>query len=121
MSVRNLKIDPATGDLVIEGGQLATVSGTDAIAQAVRSRLAFFRGEWFADKSIGLPFYEAILVKNPNLDAVREFIRSEIAATPGIVSVTAIDLRYNGSRSLAVTFRATTDLGELVEAINVGI
>jgi hypothetical protein len=115
---RDLKIDPLTGDLVIENGDLAQVSGTDAILQSIRTRLGFFLGEWFLDEAQGIPYFESILVKNPNFPAVRELLRRALLETPGVLEVTSLRLRFTSStRLLAVSFRVSTDLGELAQTL----
>lgn len=112
--VRDLKLDATTGDLVIEDSDLALVGDLDSIVQDVRLRLGFFRGEWFLDQEEGVPYYEEILVKNPNPTAVREWFRRTIAGTPGIKEVLSLDLDFDRrNRRLSVSFRASTDLGLL--------
>lgn len=101
------------GHLVITAGKLQTVSDTEAIAQAIELRCSFIRGEWFLDLTAGVPFYELIWQKNPNLVAVREVFRKVIAGTLGVVEVLAVDLRYVGARKLEVKFSARTDAGLL--------
>ncbi len=105
-------LDPLTGDLYLSDGDLVLSSGDDSILQAIRSRLQFFAGEWFADLDVGLPAWDQILVKNPNLGAIQQLFRAEILATPGVYSLTELSLDYTpGSRFLTVTFRAVKDTG----------
>lgn len=114
-TVRDLKIDSTTGDVVLDGDDLALVSDGAAIAQAVRANLRMFLGEWFADQTVGVPWFQSILVKNPNLVAVRTAIRSAIVNTPGIADLVSYTQTFDASaRTLTVTFSATTDTGELV-------
>lgn len=49
----DLKLDPVTWDLAIEGGDLAIVSGADELVQHIGIRLRTILGEWFQDPSIG--------------------------------------------------------------------
>jgi hypothetical protein len=108
----NLLLDTITGDLAMVNGNLVIASGPDAVRQEVVSRLSFFAGEWFADESIGMPYWDRILgQKTVPLFAVREIFRSAIAETPGIASVDSIDLAYAAPRNAVLTFSATTDDG----------
>lgn len=101
-------------DLAIEMGGLVLVDGVDAIAQDVRTRLRFFKGEWFLDERVGLPYYGTILVKNPNMAVVKSIYQKAIATTPGVESVTSLDLSLNiGTRTLRITFQAVTVEGPL--------
>lgn len=111
---RDLKLDPATGDLALEGGDLVLVSGLDAIAQSCRMRLLFFAGEWFADLDAGVPYFGEVLVKNPNPDQLRGIFRDVILGTEGVTDLPELALVYDGTaRTLSITFTASTDLGQL--------
>ena len=93
---------------------LAMTGDLPGIRQQVMLRLGFFRGEWFLDEERGVPWYEEILIKNPNLIRIREIFRDAILSVSGIREVTYLDLRFSAyARTLDVNFRASTDLGEL--------
>lgn len=108
----DLLLDTTTGDLAMAYGDLVISSGTDAVLQAIRQRLNFFKGEWFADESIGMPWFQSILVKGADLTAIRELFRKEILATPGVASVTTITIDYVGTtRTMTLDFVAVADSG----------
>jgi len=118
---RDLLLDPSSGDLSIQFGDLQLVyddpdnKNPAGIVSDVRSRLQFFAGEWFLDQSIGLPYYQQILVKNPNLAAVKALFYREILATPGISSITSLTLDFNrAQRQLTVTYSAASDFGPII-------
>lgn len=102
----DLKLDPQTWDLVVETDDLVLVEGDAAIGQGVTFALGVFLGEWFLDESQGLPYFTEILVKNPNLVAVREWFRLTIAESPGITSIETLQLVFALNRRLSVTFSA---------------
>ena len=102
------------GDEYADSTGLAMTGDLQGIRQQVMLRLGFFRGEWFLDEERGVPWYEEILIKNPNLIRIREIFRDAILSVSGIREVTYLDLRFSAyARTLAVNFRASTDLGEL--------
>lgn len=104
----------AGGDEYADATGLAMVGDLDGIRQQVMLRLGFFKGEWFIDEDLGIPWYEEILVKNPNLIRIREIFREAILSVTGIKELTFLDLLFDPpARTLTVTFRASTDLGEL--------
>jgi len=112
-TVRDLKLG-ADGDFAISGGDLVLISGLEAIAQSVRIRLQFFRGEWYLNTEAGVPWFQSVLVKNPDAVLLRTIFRDAIAETPGILAVVELSLSFDArARRLAVRYRATTDLGEL--------
>jgi|SRR3990172_2625271 len=98
----------SSGDLAFEDGDLVLLDGTEAIAQHLAIRFRFFLGEWFLDQRIGMPFYQKILVKNPNLALVRSLFNRAALDTPGILSVEKLETNFNaGARTLALELRAT--------------
>jgi hypothetical protein len=111
------------GDLELEAGDLVLVEGNDAIASSLAARLQFFRGEWFLDTAVGVPYFEVLLRKNPDLAVVREVLRTEALGTTGVGAVDSLELDYLGeSRELVVSLVARTDAGELVtQTVEVGL
>ncbi len=112
--VRALRVDPDTGDIVHDGNRLQYVSGIDAVAQALRTRLAFFRGEWFLDEEFGVPYFQSILGKQSALVAIREIFRGVILGTAGVQDVLSLELKQGDvAREFTLSFTVNTDLGEL--------
>ncbi len=111
---RALAFDLATGSFVRSNGRITFVSDRAAIAQAVSIHLQSFKGEWFLDVLNGLPYFDQILVKSPNMTAIEQTLRREIESVPGIKSVKTITLtRDRVNRTLSVVWIADSDLGEL--------
>lgn len=111
----DLKLDD-DGDLLFEGGDLVFTSGEEAIKQDIRARLLFFRGEWFMDEDIGLPYFTDILVKSPNFLVINSVIRTELENTPGVNEVKSLELTFDSNlRKLTVTWSVSTDVGEIGE------
>lgn len=79
----DIKIDRTTKDIVIEGGLLQLVSGSEAAAQRIWTRLHTQIGEWFLDLTFGLPFKSDILVKNPDMTLVSGLLADEMVAGGG--------------------------------------
>mgnify|MGYP001563568143 CR=1 FL=1 len=114
---RDLELDVLTHDLKLVGGDVPLVRDMAAIRQEVDCRLRFLLAEWFLDVTVGVPYLQSILVKAPNLAAIRTVLRDEILLCVGIRSLTRLDLDYSPTASvLTVTWSATSDLGELVES-----
>lgn len=107
----DFKLDPLTGDLAFENGDLVLVDGTDAIIQQIRIRLNFFLGEWFLDSREGTPWYQ-ILGERPDLGLVYETVRQVLITTPGVESVDTLRVSMDDPvRQLNVTF--TLNGGEI--------
>lgn len=107
-------LDAATGDLDLSTGNLTFVRGVDAVAQHLKIRLRFVKGEWFLDQRVGIPYRSQIWVKNPNLAAIRTIYRRAILTTPGVDTLERIDLSFDApTRRLQLEFSAKL-LGESV-------
>lgn len=105
MGALDLKLDD-DDDLVVEGDDLALVEGVEGTKQAVKIGLRFFLGDWFLDESDGIPFFERIFIKNPNLIEVREWFRLAIADAPGITDVVSLQLISTADRITQVKYVA---------------
>ena len=107
----DLKLD-ASGDLAVEDDNLVILTDDSAIAQNLSIRLKFFKGEWFLDLRIGVPYYQQILIKNPSLTVVRSIFREVILETAGIASISFFDLSVDSAIRLAtLRFTALKDDG----------
>lgn len=110
---RDLLLDD-TGDLALSGGDLVLVSDLAAIEQEISIRLQFLRGEWFLDTTAGLPYFQNILVKSPNLAAIKTLFTNEILSSAGVKALLSLVLDFDRkARVLTVTFSVSTDLGQL--------
>ena len=96
-----------TGDYVFGQGPSEFLSNSPAtVAQAVRTRLLLFTGEWFLDLNEGTPYEQKILGKNtqPLYD---QAFRERILGTPGVLSITDYASYLSADRHLSV--QATID------------
>lgn len=81
-----LAIDKTTGGFVVVAGRPTFVKDLEAKAQQVRIRLKTIQGEYFLDPNLGIPYFQDILVKNPNLHFV-EFIFSDELRNLGLTNI----------------------------------
>ncbi len=112
----DLQLDIDDWDLTFPAGStdLTLVSGVDAIRQHLSQRLKTFMGEWFLDTRIGVPYFQQVLVKNPDPVVLDSVFKAVIVNTPGILELTDFALQVDRStRQLKLTFTAATTEGEL--------
>lgn len=113
----DLKLDK-NGDLFLdEVGDIAT---TDSIVQAVRIRLLWFFNEWRLGPDLGLPYFEEVLLKNPNETKIKHLIREQVMSVTGVTDVTEITIsidKRTREAVIAVTF--TTDEDSYREEVKV--
>ncbi len=118
-TARDIKLD-TNGDWEVSGGDLQLISDGPSIVQAIEIALQFFKGEWFLDLDAGVPWYQNVLVKNPDPNLLHSIFRKAISDVEGVTEVTALDLSIdNATRTLSVSFRVATDVGELSSTVTV--
>ena len=101
-------------DLVFENNELVLVDGLDLVEQLLRQRLQTFLGEWFLDTSLGLPYFQDILVKNPNANVVTSLLKDAILNTPGVIELVSFTPDFDSvNRSLNLSFSVRANDGEI--------
>lgn len=110
----NLMLDPDTHELVKTAGNLTLVRKSPEVRQKLKCGYQFFLGEWFLDTTLGVPYYQLILVKNPNMDLVNSTLMSVALKTPGMLELRGFRLNYDrGTRELAVEIDGKSTDGDL--------
>ena len=115
---RDIALDVNTSQIGLTSTKdLGLVYDKAAIRQTVLMKLRTFQGEWFLDKSVGVPYFQEILGKNAKIEAITAVFSDAILEVPGVRSLLKFSVNMNqDSREIRVQFRVDTDLGELVVA-----
>ena len=92
--------------LLTENGDLAInewgdIELTESIRQAIRIRLQWFFKEWRFAPLKGVPYFESILVKNPNHGRIKRIVRREVRGVKGVLDVRNISVSVNSASRLA--------------------
>lgn len=104
-----------TGDLAIQGDDLAMTSGLAAIAQEARARFNLWVGEWFLNPAEGLPFLQNIVGRLGSVDDIAYIFRGAVALIPGVIQVKYLTLAVDrAARTLTVNWAAQCKPGLLV-------
>lgn len=103
------------GDLFFVNGDLRLINGIYYVRQKIKRRLQFFLGEWFLNLSIGVPYFQKILIKNPNKLDIINYLKRTVLLTEGVKSMESFELYSieNQPRQLGVKFQATTSYGRI--------
>ncbi|PHP66557.1 hypothetical protein CSC94_12775 [Zhengella mangrovi] len=89
-------IDPSTNDLHLAAdGNLAMVTGADAVGQHGRQRINTFEGEWFLDTTAGLPWLSDILGQAYDPELAEAIVKAEILDTAGVTGLSAFSISFN--------------------------
>lgn len=107
-------------DLLIKENRLVLTDGMNAIAQRIKIVLLTFGGEWFLDVSRGLPYFDEILVKNPNSTRIYAVFRQQIASVKGVKRIINLTLSVDRkSRTLIVEFEAESTEGVIKDKVSI--
>jgi hypothetical protein len=117
---RDLKLGP-DNDLVFTPTGPLWVTGIDAVAQSCRIAVQMFKGEWFADLTLGVGYFAdadgnpGILGAKPAAAIARarnDYYRV-LSAVDGVLAVKRLDVTVEG-RTLVVKWVVTTASGDTV-------
>ncbi len=114
----NLYLDPTTYDLILDGNfnLRITQTYTEWLSQKIENVLKTFKGEWFANFTIGVPFYESILKKNPNVTEVNAIFQNKIKGIDGVAELTKFDVSYdNSERTYSIDIEVLSNENEIVD------
>lgn len=104
------------GDYAFGNNSYDYIEKDEAIAQAIKTKLYLFYGEWWEDISLGLPMFQSILgqVSNNNLrQTVILLCAEQISLVEGVTSVDSISVDIS-ARKLGLTIDVTTENGTTV-------
>ena len=116
----------SNGDLDFSvGGGPTLVAGVAGVAQLCRMSMLMFRGEWFLERTIGIPYYAndyvaatvALLEQKYDAGKVSSAYTLELLKVPGVAKVTSMSISFNNTtRVLSVAFEVLTTFGDTTNA-----
>ena len=105
-------LDAKEHDLIFKAGDFLAIDNAERVAQQIKIQLLTFLGEWFLDTTHGVPYLEYVLVKNPNIELIRQIFREQILSVDDVKSVESIDVDYDAqTRVMKLEYGATTEYG----------
>ncbi len=105
-----------TGDLDLSSGNLVVVKDVAQVTAWKLSNLfGFFKGEWFRDARVGVPYFQYVLVNNPNLQVIGTIFKRVCMSAPGVAGVTQMALNFfSSARRLDTQMTVTTNDGAIL-------
>jgi hypothetical protein len=101
----DIMLDPVTHDIKLNGRDMGIVRGDALIAQRLKQNLLTITGEWFLDRSVGLPWFTEIFQKGTSLDRIRQYFIREIVNTKGVTVLNSLTMTNDpATRKLTVNF-----------------
>jgi hypothetical protein len=110
-------------DLLIEEGDLVLINNEAEMAvQSLKINLLLFRGEWFLDNTIGVPYFQEILGKVSNKTLVDNIIKGISTNSYNIYRVTGLNSSISEDRVYEVNLlEALTEDGEIISVTNLQV
>lgn len=87
--------------------------GSDAVGQAIRTRLLLLKEEWWEDQSDGTPLFQSILGvpgTSEFLEAADLIVRERISSTENVTEIIDFTSNY-GSRAYSIKCTVNTAFG----------
>lgn len=99
-----------TGDYQLGRAGLFLIDSPSAVAQAIKTRLLLWAGEWFLNSAEGTPYEQSIL--GYGTQTTRDLaIKERILGTPGVVQLIQYASSVSGQRKMTVTATVETLYG----------
>lgn len=89
------------------------ISGSDAVAQAIKTRLLLLTSEWWEDQADGTPLFQSIIGTTgteENLESVDLIIKERIINTENVDEITDYSSTYE-NRNFSVSCTVNTTFG----------
>lgn len=106
-------LDPS-GDYIFGKGSQDFLGEAAAVAQAIQTNLALFKGEWWEDLEDGLPMFQSILQNNDSkeqLGIIDMFVKERITSTQGVSRIDSYQSSYY-NRTYSAVGSVTTTSGQ---------
>ena len=106
------------GDLnITENGDIQL---TESVRQAVRIRLLWFFREWRFAPTFGVPYFEDVLIKNPNITRIRAHVRREVLSVREVTDIRNLQVDMNEHRRMArISFIVVTSEETYMEEVEI--
>ena len=108
----------SSGDLLLN--EQGDITLTESVAQKIVIRLKWFAAEWRWNRDEGLPYFESLLIKNPDIDSMEAAIRRKIFEVPEVTDVRNVSITFSSkSRTGIIRFVALTDQETIKEEVKI--
>lgn len=111
------KNDKGIADIYFdETGNLAMVRDTEAVGQHARQRLMTYRGEWFLNKDIGVPWLRDVLGRGYDPALAEATIKAEVLGTDGVTAIRSFSCRFDRTKRelVAYNIEVRTEYDEVI-------
>ena len=114
--MKDLLLIENTNNLILQNKDLQlTNNDVDYTVQKCIIILKVFKGEWYLNINIGIPYFENIFIKNPNIGLIEDIFKTIILSIETIEELIDFNLTYNNTiRKLSLDFQAKLIDGSII-------
>lgn len=106
-----------TGDFTFGYGKGNFIGGNEAVAQAIKTKILLFYGEWWENLGLGIPMFQSIIGqtnRNTVNIAAQSLLRKRILEVDEVTSIVSLDAEAI-DRTFKCNIVCKTENEELVE------
>lgn len=101
--------------MISEGRLVLVTDIAEVAALELRNRFLFVKGEYFLDRRQGVPYFDVVFVKNPDVLLIRSLFRKVILSVQNILSIQSLVVTFdNAARKLFFSFQALAANGRII-------
>lgn len=116
----DLLLDPLTNDLIfVNGTPTVTQTQSEIVAQRLKIKLQTFLGEWFLDRTIGVPYFQQILGKGRSKQAIDVIFQNIIANDEGVIEIREFSSSLDSGRGYSMTFSVRVENNVITAPITI--
>lgn len=106
-------------DLLIENFDFKLTTDETFVAQRVQRMLLLFKGDYWLDTELGVPYFQSILGTKNSLDTIQAIIMNSIQEVEGVKEITDFNIAFDdSSRTVTMEITLKDDLGNEVTVTN---
>lgn len=104
------------GDLKISYGDLQLTGDENTVKQRIKLALLTFKGEWFLNEDLGIPYYQEILGQKNSLDSIKSIFIDAIQRIDGVKELQSLNIKLDdSSRNILIQFAVIDRNNNLIE------
>jgi len=117
----DLLLDPVTHDMVYSNGETPLTSDRNlTVAQRLKIKLQTFKGEWFLDTTIGIPYFQVIFQRGVSKATIDTIYQEAILSEPDVVSIVEFNSIIDTTTSTyQMSFKVKTNENFITDYIDI--
>lgn len=82
--------------------QNGDVTMTNSVIQAVMIKIKWFFQEWVYDPELGIPYFDIVFIKNPDVEEIEELLSDEILEIEEVTDVIEMEVNIDVGKRIAI-------------------